>query len=178
MYNKREAGARIGIPSIILVLVVLCLVVFGVLALVTVDRDAKLTRRTSQSILNFYKADSQAEEALVQLDTYMIQARQELESWEDWDTWSKVKQDRAYKEKLIEALSEDAQFVAGVEDDNQLVVSYQIPIDTRQILKVKVLVRPYERGDMERYTPLEWVVHTGEEWEYKELEFQEIKIED
>lgn len=58
--QKRSFGTTMGITSIIAILVILVLVVFSTLSLVTAKADLSLAQRTSDSILNYYNADSDA----------------------------------------------------------------------------------------------------------------------
>ena len=61
-----------GITSVLMIFVVLCLGVFGVLVFVTARGDYLLTQKNAQTVRQYYAAVSQAENALADLDEYLI----------------------------------------------------------------------------------------------------------
>lgn len=68
--NKRPQGVQvtiIGSSSLLVIFTVLCLTVFALLGLSTVQANSRLQDSGIQSTLNYYQADTQAEEILSQL---------------------------------------------------------------------------------------------------------------
>lgn len=63
-----KMSVGIGGPSIIMILVVLSLTTLSALSLMTANSDWKLTKRTAQSVTDYYSADNQAEEILASAD--------------------------------------------------------------------------------------------------------------
>lgn len=70
MKNKEKQGftAGIGIPTILMIFVVLCLTTFGVLALTSANSDSKLTGRAQSAMQAYYEADAAAQHKLAQID--------------------------------------------------------------------------------------------------------------
>lgn len=164
VHKKSEIGVGIGSTSIIMVFVVLCLTTFGVLALVTVDGEYKLTQKTAESITHFYEADSQAEELLAQIDGVLVAANAEIQRQGDL-------------RYIVKELCQIPTITLESSSQNQIEVSYQIPVDERQKLAVRMQINPYEMSKESRYTLLEWAVRPGADWEYESIEFEDIRIE-
>ena len=70
--TKPATRAGAGAPSILLILVVVCLTLFGVLALVAARNDAALTARTSAAAEAYYAADADAQRALASIDAWIL----------------------------------------------------------------------------------------------------------
>lgn len=65
--NKKErnpVGISIGIPTLAMVFVVLCLTALSVLSLVTARNQLGIARRAQAAVTNFYVADGLAEQIL------------------------------------------------------------------------------------------------------------------
>ena len=56
-----------GGSSLLVIFAVLCLTVFALLTLSTVQAGIRLSDRSAQAVLDYYRADTQAEEILAQL---------------------------------------------------------------------------------------------------------------
>lgn len=176
MHKKGEIGVGIGSTSIIMVFVVLCLTTFGVLALVTVDGDYKLTKKTAESVTHFYEADSQAEEILAQIDSVLVAARAEVQKLGDLQVIDKTEKESLYQEYITKELQQIPNLTLESSSQNQIEVSYPIPIDERQNLAIRLQINPYEMSQESRYTILEWAVRPGADWEYEAIEFEDIMI--
>lgn len=77
MDKKREFTMNIGLPSIMLIFVVLCLISFGVLSLVSANADRKLSQKVLDRSAAYYNACNLAEEKLCEIDTALKNAYQE-----------------------------------------------------------------------------------------------------
>jgi hypothetical protein len=62
---------NIGLPSIMLIFVVLCLVSFGVLSMVSANADWKLSQKVLARQRGYYEACNEAEETLSEVDTQL-----------------------------------------------------------------------------------------------------------
>lgn len=67
--GKRTFPPAVGGSSLLTVFAVLCLTVFALLALATVQADARLARSSVQAVENYYNADHAAQEILACLRT-------------------------------------------------------------------------------------------------------------
>ena len=65
---------NIGLPSIVLIFVVLCLVSLGVLSLVSANADKKLSAKVLERSQAYYQACNQAEEMLCDVDNKLYDA--------------------------------------------------------------------------------------------------------
>ena len=70
--EKRFGSIGVGATSIVLIAVVLCLTIFSVLALVTANADAKLSKKSLRSIGDYYAAEAKAQEKLAAIDGRLV----------------------------------------------------------------------------------------------------------
>ncbi|MDO5405711.1 MAG: hypothetical protein Q4F28_00095 [Eubacteriales bacterium] len=66
--------ASIGIPSLILIFIVLCLATFGILSLGNARREDSFSRKNAAAVQEYYRADGQGEEFLQQVDQALREA--------------------------------------------------------------------------------------------------------
>lgn len=69
MDKKNEFTMHIGLSSIMLIFVALCLISFGVLSLVSANADKKLAQKVLARSTAYYNACNLAEEKLCEIDT-------------------------------------------------------------------------------------------------------------
>lgn len=67
MDKKRMPLPSVGASSLIIIFAVLCLTVFALLSLSTVQANSRLCDRAIQSVTDYYEADCRAEKVLAQL---------------------------------------------------------------------------------------------------------------
>ena len=68
MTDKRKLSfPAVGGSSLLVIFAVLCLTVFALLTLSTVQANGRLSERSAQAVLDYYQADTQAEYILAQL---------------------------------------------------------------------------------------------------------------
>lgn len=77
MDKKHEFTMNIGLPSIMLIFVVLCLIAFGVLSLVSANADRKLSQKVLDRSVAYYNACNLAEEKLCEIDSVLKDAYRE-----------------------------------------------------------------------------------------------------
>ena len=65
--KTRDAIPTVGGSSLLVIFSVLCLTVFALLSMSTVKGDTNLSQKSSEAIVNYYAADSKAEEVLAQI---------------------------------------------------------------------------------------------------------------
>ncbi|MDO4572903.1 MAG: hypothetical protein Q4C13_06000 [Clostridia bacterium] len=73
----RRPASRMGAgaSSILLIIVVVCLTLFGVLAFVTARNDAALTGRMMDGAARYYAADEAAQRAIMAVDDWLAAGR-------------------------------------------------------------------------------------------------------
>lgn len=69
MKKNTEFSLNIGLPTILLIFVVLCLISFGVLSLVSANADWKLSQKLISRSSSYYEACNEAERFLAEMDT-------------------------------------------------------------------------------------------------------------
>ena len=74
MRNKSQFSMNIGLPSILLIFVVLCLVSFGVLSLVSANSDRKLSQKILSRSATYYETCNQAEDMLADIQNQLKDA--------------------------------------------------------------------------------------------------------
>ena len=67
MDEKRFSPPVVGISSLLVIFTVLCLTVFALLSLSTVQAEKRLSQSSAQAVENYYRADCQAETIFAQL---------------------------------------------------------------------------------------------------------------
>ena len=65
--RKEDTPAAVGGSSLLVIFAVLCLTVFALLSLSTVQADGRLSKIASQAVAKYYAADTGAEEILAKL---------------------------------------------------------------------------------------------------------------
>jgi len=65
--DKRETPAVVGGSSLLVIFAVLCLVVFALLSVSTVQADERLSQASAEAVSAYYQADCRAEEILARL---------------------------------------------------------------------------------------------------------------
>ncbi|MCR5481674.1 MAG: hypothetical protein K6F52_02665 [Clostridia bacterium] len=133
--GKRFNGIQIGIPSLVVIFAVLCLVVFAVLSLMSALSEKHLQDRSMGVTFDYYEADALCEEHLAEIDEILISERAKAVSEHD------------YKERL------NARIRSMYDSENDL-ISFSESINENLILHVEIKVLP--RGSEKRYTLLKW----------------------
>ncbi len=65
--KQKFSVSAVGISSLLVIFAVLCLTVFALLSVSTVQAQLRLARSTAGAVTGYYEADAQAEKILVQL---------------------------------------------------------------------------------------------------------------
>lgn len=65
--KRTDAPAAVGGSSLLVIFIVLCLTVFAMLSLSSVQADGRLSKASAEAVRAYYEADCEAEEILSQL---------------------------------------------------------------------------------------------------------------
>lgn len=71
MNNKKKFSLNIGMSSILLIFVVLCLISFSILSIASANADMKLSQKVQNRSLTYYDACNQAEDMLADVDSQL-----------------------------------------------------------------------------------------------------------
>lgn len=168
--KTKKMHIGVGSLTMIMMFVILCLTIFAILSLITVDRDEKLTQKTVQSMVDFYSVDAKAEEKLAQIDEILLATHRTIASQPEKDYLAEVA-------KHLDGLV-DVQWVT--EDEKaHLYISYQETLQTKQVLNVVIEILPYDQFTDRRYQVIEWTLRINENWEAEITEqgFEDITLE-
>jgi hypothetical protein len=148
METKHEFSINIGLPSIMLIFVVLCLVSFGVLSLVSANADRKLSQKVLTRQEEYYNASNEAQEMLADVDTKLHNAYNNSSS----------------KEEYILLISD-------------IPTNYTYPFGDIQSLQVTLSYLYPESIDEPLYQIMQWKVVTKDDLDY-DTSLHLIEIED
>jgi len=132
----------IGLSSLLLIFVSLCLITFAILSLVSARADYRLSSKIADRTTDYYEATSLAYERIAKIDAFLLTAYQNAPDQE------------AYYEALRAEFS-------SVSDDS---LAFQIPINENQILSI-VLGLPYPAAsDDALYSIQKWQTVNISDW--------------
>lgn len=151
--KKSAFGISVGASSILVIFVILGLTTFATLSLLSAGADARLSARAVQASVDYYAADSRAEEILAGIDGALREA-------------GKPGVQRAdYYDACVLALS-GLEGVTAVHEDGAVLARYTVPAGEIQALAVEILVNP--PGAAKRFVRRSWKLVNTAEWEAEE----------
>ncbi len=132
MRNKTQFSINIGLPSILLIFVVLCLVSFGILSLVSANSDLKLSQKVLTRTTNYYETCNEAEEMLAEVHRQLFEAYLSCDSEEAyWHKIQTIPTSYSYEISELQKLDISLRFVYPANPNDNL---YEI--ETWQIVTV------------------------------------------
>lgn len=151
--NKNEPSfINIGLSSLMVVFLVLCLVTFAILSLSSAKSDYSLSEKLATHRTAYYQASDTAEQTLAQIDALL---EKNYTGQETYFSDVKVAFD-GYQAKDISITPE--------ETDSELLLSYEVPVDEKQTLKVKLKVLDPSVSS-QYYEILSWQIESATQWE-------------
>ena len=145
--RRKMSFTTVGGSSILTIFAVLCFVVFALLSLSTATANHNLTKKSTEAVTNYYKADTEAEEILAK-----IRAGEQPEGVK---LYRAEKTDNGVKRIIAEGIG----YV-----DWDAFATYHCKIDDNQDLECEVLLR-FGGGESSGYQIVRWQkVYTGD-WE-------------
>ena len=136
--NKSNGFPNIGLSSLLIVFLILCLTTFALLALSTAKSDDTLSKKLADHRTDYYAASSQAEEILAQIDAILEQ--KQSQNLTDAD-FSNI----------------DNTSISINTEENLDVLSYSVPMKNGQLLSVKLQITDPEESE-HYYKIFEWKV--------------------
>lgn len=151
--KNQSSFTAIGSSSLLVVFLVLCLATFAILSLSSAKSDYSFTERLAKHKSDYYKASSQAEYTAAAIDSLLENTYK-----------SKSMTQEEYLDALNPVLlTYEAVPLSYSTQDNVPVISYQIPVDDRQILLVELKVtNPKESSNY--YEVQTWKITSSQEW--------------
>ena len=156
--KKTQAGfpVGLGIPTILMIFIVLCLTTLGVLSLTSANSDSKLTDKTEAALLADYQAERIAEQMLSEIDGCLLQAANDTAVWQQTGVCSKLPVDVSARAKSAQDIY-TALVRTGLPDRVSLeqdTVAFSVPLSDGRSLQVSVLLKNYQeskRYEITRY---------------------------
>lgn len=141
--KKKEEGkmAHVGLLSLLLIFIVLCLAVFGVLALSSAAADGRLAQKNVDKVQAYYTADGKGEEWIKEVNEKIVLAAAAAENEED------------YEAQLKEIWKEHYDGETGI-------ISCLIPVGKQQGLSIGLERAPLKTvaSDKKNYRIESWVI--------------------
>lgn len=150
--KKQPSFINIGLSSLMVVFLVLCLVTFAILSLSSAKSDYSLSEKLATHRTAYYEASDKAEQVLAQIDALLAN------TYTGQDTYfSDVKS--AFEGFQAEGIS-----VTPEEANGELLLSYEVPVDQNQTLKVQLNVQDPALSSA-YYEILSWKIESVTQWE-------------
>lgn len=145
--KSQKSFFNIGITSIVLIFVLLCLLTFSVLSLVSAKADYNLSLKSAQRTSDYYESENQAS---VILHTIVSCLKEQAVSTDAGQFFTGVR------------ASLEGQDSISFQDDRHL--SYQVPLGDKQILSVHLTISdvPFDDGNL--YQIDSWKTVSNQEW--------------
>ena len=152
--NKSQSFfTAIGSSSLLVVFLVLCLTTFAILSLSSAKSDYSFTKRLAEHKSAYYKASSQAEHTASDIDSLLENTYR-----------SKPMTQEEYLAALNPVLSSYGTVTLSYHtQDHTPVISYQIPVDGKQLLSVELRVTDPVKSP-NYYEVQTWQICSSEEW--------------
>ncbi len=131
MKTNRHSSTSLGITSLITFFTVLVLVSFSLLVTTTARNDTELSNRAADSVTQYYAADLLAEEKLAELHNLILS-----NSAED----------------IEEVLAMNEFNVVEVNEIDEIIVEYTVPVNDIKVLQVKIGVNLNQPDILTRYS--------------------------
>ena len=150
---KKKFSIGTGVPSILMIFVVLALTTFAVLSFTSARADYKLTEKNCKYIMNYYEADKEAQTIIAAVDAVIAENNRAKGNYDF--------------EGAIQALDKD--ITINTENDGRLLLKYKVGINDNQELNVWLRVNPKTSED--RYTIAKYSV--SQQADSRGMEFED-----
>lgn len=146
MKKNRASFINIGFSSIVMVFIMICLVTFATLSVLTAHSDYRLSQKMADKTTAYYKADAIARDMLELLDDQLF------------DIYLKDSSSNGFYEALAVTdffahAPSDIQNITVEDLEDDIIISYQVPISEVQTLHVSLQVN-YPLAESECFTTI------------------------
>ena len=150
--KQQSSFVNIGSSSLLIVFLLLCLETFSILSLTSAKSDYTLSERLAEHKNQYYEASSKAESVLDKVDATLEETAVQK------------------KEEYIKAITKkfDKTQVDGITlscslQEEELIISYQVPAGEKQILNVELVVTDYQNHE-NYYKIQKWQINSTGTW--------------
>lgn len=145
---KKRVFLSVGIPSILMIFLVLCLVTFSLLSLSSAKADSRLSEKMADHTKAYYTACSQANHLLEETDGILARL------------YASSENETAYFNGLAAAFPDHEIWLL---DSRRL--SFSVPIEDQQLLQVTLDLHYPAGADENFWTVSQWQTVNTQEWE-------------
>ena len=146
--KKQSSFSSIGITSLVLIFIMLCLLTFSVLSLVTARADLRLSQKNAERTSAYYDAENRANDVLLSVISC-------IEEYKDSPDAS------VFYQKLRERLDgQNGILFTGADS-----LEYEVLLDKEQLLSVSLEISYETYDDGSHYRILAWNTVSTHEWE-------------
>ena len=146
--KKQSSFSSIGITSLVLIFVMLCLLTFSVLSLVTARADLRLSQKNAERTSAYYDAENRANDVLLSVISC-------IEEYKDSPDAS------VFYQKFRERLDgQNGILFTGADS-----LEYEVLLDKEQLLSVSLEISYETYDDGSHYRILAWNTVSTHEWE-------------
>ena len=153
MKQNRQTRVGLGVASLIMILLVLCLVLMGVLSLMSARADLDLSRRHAKLAEGYAEASADAQRALAELDALLAEVH------------AKSADEAQYAALCMDVGSAGSTSVEW--EDDTTAILYLDAGEERQ-LEVRVERIPWDMATERRYKVTSYRLIDAKEWEQTE----------
>lgn len=154
MKKNNSPVTNIGLISLMMIFIVLCMVIFAVLSLSSAIAADRTGQKNADHTTEYYDASNKAEEILADMDDIFSDSYQKANNTED------------YYRSILERLPDT---VNAIQTDGQIEASYQTDVNDSQALFVRIAALPFqeiqEKENYSFYKILTWQVIQKDSWE-------------
>lgn len=164
--KEQSSFVNIGSSSLLIVFVILCLATFAILSLSSAKSDFSLSKRLAEHKSSYYKASSNAEAILDEIDTRLA-AEAAASPTDRLSGSSKDFAESPYVGAVIKSLDGsqiDNIHISCKKTDTKLQIAYQMPLEESQILDIVLNVTDYTKHET-YYEIQKWQVISTDTWE-------------
>lgn len=146
--ENEKVNAGIGIPSILLIFIVMCLMVFGALSLSTARNDRNLAYKNAEKSTEYYNAVGKSEELISLVDQKLADS---------------MKSNPNDEKKLYSALKQsiDNKEISFVNENNEDIIKITVDVNESKALEIKL--KP-TLNENKRYTTISHKLIETKEW--------------
>jgi len=196
MKTKNTINISVGVSSILMIFVVLCLTTFGVLSYLTVNSDIKLTQRSVENTKDYYKAYSESERTLAGInyalsqaftitDVYSSSKPSEISSYPNVSNSHKQKIEEVYKDSSLDIdqklqkvyltfvesnLSKCEGITTLTNEKGETTIFYITEMNDTYQLQTKLLVNNYSHAAIKKYSVTRRNLVNIKQWKTENLE--------
>ncbi len=170
--KQQSSFVNIGSSSLLVIFLILCLVTFAILSVSSAKSDYSFSERLAEHKTKYYEASARAERIAGEIDDVLYELAQESDTKSDGkngmteNATARNGNTASYVAAVTKAFDgmqiDNVMLFCTTEDD--LFISYEIPIGEKQKLEVRLLVTDYTKEDT-YYKTVAWQVVPSGTWQ-------------